>query len=469
MNTHHPGRITVVSAAALLAASSGQAVAQSNEELMAIIRQQQRQIEELSRKVDALQEGAAAEAVEPAAPPESQVVVDYEGSPIPRIELYETNDAGEREKMFDFKPRGRLLVDGGYLDDDDGFFSNDNATELRAARLGFEGTAWRDFEYKLEADFADNEVDLADAFIEYGGPFLDPAYVRVGHFKTPNSLEEQTSSRFITFMERAAITDAFELDRRIGLGSGVGGDTWAFNAGLFGQNVGDVENDEGYAAAGRGHYALVDTFGEDSAIHLGASARFRDLDNDADDSAVRYRQRPFFHFTGTRLADTGDVPEAENDILAGGELALVLGPFSVQAEAAHTWLQRDDADDADGLWGGYIDASYFLTGESRNYEADEGIFNRVRVANPVHEGGLGAWQIGVRLDYIDLNDDGADVLGGEQYSAIAGVNWYLNNHVRFMLNYAFSHVDDAEDSPDAAADGDSNYVHGVGGRFQVDF
>jgi phosphate-selective porin OprO and OprP len=86
--------------------------------------------------------------------------------------------------------------------------------------------------------------------------------------------------------------------------------------------------------------------GEDSVIHLGTSVRFRDLDNDADGKSVRYRQPPFFHFTSTRSVGTGDIADAENDVWLGGDAALVLGPFSLQGEAAHTGLQRDDATDA---------------------------------------------------------------------------------------------------------------------------
>jgi phosphate-selective porin OprO/OprP len=56
-------------------------------------------------------------------------------------------------------------------------------------------------------------VDITDAYIEYDGPVIEPGFVRIGQFKTPNSLEEQTSARFITFMERAAFTDAFDFDR----------------------------------------------------------------------------------------------------------------------------------------------------------------------------------------------------------------------------------------------------------------
>jgi Phosphate-selective porin O and P len=244
------------------------------------------------------------------------------------------------------------------------------ATELRAARLGIEGTAWRNFEYRLEVDFADDEVDITDAFVEYDGAPIEPAYVRVGQFKTPNSLEEQTSSRFTTFMERAGFTDAFDLNRRIGAQVGAGADDWSLAAGLFSQNMEEVSEDEGFAAAARGTYAF--RFAEDRLLHVGASTRYRELDNDSDDGTVQYRQRPFFHFTSTRSVDIGEIEDAEGDLLFGGEAALVRGAFSLQAEAAHTWLYRDGADDVDGLWGGYLSASYFLTGESRAYDGVRG-------------------------------------------------------------------------------------------------
>jgi phosphate-selective porin OprO/OprP len=197
--------------------------------------------------------------------------------------------------------------------------------------------------------------------------------------------------------------------------------------------------------------------------------RFSDLDNAVDDRMVEYGRRPFFHFTSRRSVDTGRIPDAASDVWLGGEAALVLGRFSLQGEAAHTWLQRDGADDASGLWGGYLSASYFLTDEQRNYDGESGAFGRVEVGHPVFEGGPGAWEFGARLDYVALNDGGADIKGGEQYSLIAGINWYLNDHIRLMIDYAFPRVFNARNSPGAAASGSGNSINGVGARFQADF
>jgi phosphate-selective porin OprO/OprP len=240
------------------------------------------------------------------------------------------------------------------------------------------------------------------------------------------------------------------------------------DGGLFGQNAGEQQDKEGYALAGRGHYAF--RYGpEDSgnAVHLGASARYRNFDNDTFDGQARYRQRPFFHFTGTRSVDTGTIDDSEGDVWAGAEFAWVQGPFSLQSEVANTFLQRKHGeDDANNLWGGYLSASYFLTGEHRNYDPKSGVFDRVKVGRPLQDGGPGAWELAARADYIDLNS--AAVKGGEQISYIGGLNWYPNNFVRFMLDGAVTQVFDARNTA-AAVDGSSNLIYGGGLRAQVDW
>ena len=62
---------------------------------------------------------------------------------------------------------------------------------------------------------------------EVGNPARSIQYVS-------NSLEEMTSSRFITFMERAAFIEAFFLDRQIGAGIYAGDDHWSFQTGYYG-------------------------------------------------------------------------------------------------------------------------------------------------------------------------------------------------------------------------------------------
>ena len=341
---------------------------------MDIIRQQQRQIEELSRKVDALQ-GQAQQATEKADAAAETVQKVEEEAPDLKVKWAPGPTFSSKDGSWSVHVLGRLLVDGGALGDDDDFYKDDNATELRSARLGIEGNFYKGWKYKFETDFANNEVDVKDAYIEYSGEFVEPAYVRVGQYKTPNSLEELTSRRFITFMERSAIVDAFELDYQIGLGSGVSGENWGVGAAACSARTqAIVQDNEGYALAARGHYAFFpdpEDSGETAARWSTWAPRRAIATSTTTPSTARssIAQRPFFHFTGTRSVDTGTIEDAEGDVWVGPEFAWVNGPFSLQSEFANTFLQRKHGeDDANNLWGGYLSASYFLTGEHRNYD-----------------------------------------------------------------------------------------------------
>lgn len=357
---------------------------------------------------------------------------------------------------FEMNIRGRIFVDTAWANDSDDSM-NLGATEFRTARLGVEGKAWKDVKYKFEADFAGGEVELKDAYLQWSGP----AKFTLGQFKTPNSLQEQTSSRYITLMERASFTDAFELSRMIGFGVGFGGDDWTLNGGIF-RGADSVDNeDEGVTLASRLTKGFK--FG-DTQLHVGTSFRYRD--NGDDQADLRYRQRPHQHMSD-RFVATSRI--ADSDSMYAVEAAAVMGSAAIQAEWAT--LKANLAAPAAGVAdpsfsGGYVEASFFLTGEARKYDAKKGSFQRPNVNNPVFEGGTGAWQLAGRFDRIDLSDQ--QVFGGEQNTYVLGVNWYLNRHARLMLNYSHSAIKNATDVSANGADG-TNSVDAVGLRAQIDW
>jgi phosphate-selective porin OprO and OprP len=462
--------IILVTAAAALAGAAENAFAQDAQELQNLrrqVEQQQRQIEELSRKLDQLQ-GQAQKATEKADVAAQTTQKAEEKTPDLNVAWAPGPIFSSKDGSWSVHVLGLLQVDGGALGDNDNFYKNDNATELRRARLGIEGKFYQGWAYKFEPDFANDSVDFKDAYIQYNGHPVEPFYIRVGQYKTQNSLDNLTSDLYITFMERSAIVDAFDLDYQIGLSSGTSGENWGVDGGLFGQNTSDQDNNEGYALAGRGHYAfLYGSTASDHAVHLGASVRYRNFDNGAFDNSVQYRQRPFFHFTNTRSVDTRTVTDVAGDVWTGAEFAWVNGPFSIQSEVANTAAQgKNGQDDVNNLWGGYFGGGYFLTGEHRPYEPKQGVFGRVKVDRPLQKGGPGAWEVGARADYIDLNDK--EFKGGEQVSYIAGVSWYPNDYIRFILDGAITQVFQAGNS-DAAVDGSDNLIYGGGIRAQVDW
>jgi phosphate-selective porin OprO/OprP len=126
--------------------------------------------------------------------------------------------------------------------------------------------------------------------------------------------------------------------------------------------------------------------------------------------------------------------------------------------------------------GGYAQVLYFLTGESFHYNKKSAVFERttpyenfflVRDGQGGHCCGLGAWQIGARYNYLDLNDQNLD--GGILHNLTAGVNWYWNPNMKMQFNYSATSRDAAIPAMAGNADPGDSWVHGWGMRFAHDF
>jgi phosphate-selective porin OprO/OprP len=310
---------------------------------------------------------------------------------------------------------GRLQVDAAQYDEDVAELGS--GTEIRRARLFAEGAITEGWDYKFEFDFNDGEVVPTDTYVQYTG--LPLGTIKIGHFKAPFSLEEQTSSRFITFMERAMINEFAPL-RRIAVGYEATQGGLTFAAALFGQAAGDSAEDEGVGASARAAYAFRPR--EGALIHLGLGAAYEEPETtDAGSDVVRIRARPESHVTSTRLVDTGDIAAARSQTSLGLEFAAVYGSLSAQAEYVQQAVDTEGGDfDFDGY---YAYLSWFPGGETRPYKG--GKFDRIQAEN--------AWEFGVRFSTLDL-DDGI-VTGGKEDNLTFGANYYVNPYLRFMLNY----------------------------------
>lgn len=328
---------------------------------------------------------------------------------------------------FTIKLGGRLHVDYANASADNADFDV-AATALRRARLKGHGQYGKNLKYKIEVTFDENgDVNLEDATLSWT-PEGSPISFKAGHFKTQNSLEEAGSSLDAALIERAAFTDAFELDRRVGFEISTKSDNYLLQLGAFGENLEAIENNdgnEGFAFAGRGVYKFDLSGG---LIHTGVSFRHREQ-NDADD--LRYRQRPFVEQTG-RIISTGRI--ADSDTFFGGELAGLFG--SAWAKGEYTIVNANCVSGStvctdDPSFTGWSIGGGYVFGGKRNYSL--GKFKRVTVDNPVTKGGWGALSINARYDTLDLSDEG--VQGGDLDTFAVGVNWWLHKQTRIQLNY----------------------------------
>lgn len=360
---------------------------------------------------------------------------------------------------WSIKPRGRVQVDTAYVSRPDGVTAAGTgaAIGLRRAQLGVEGTAPNGFSYLFEAELAEGIVEITEATVTWKPS--GSLGLTVGQHNNFQALDELTSERFGGFLERAAFTDAFNFERRLGVSTEITRGPFTAQFGLFGDNFLEIDDDvEPHAIDGRVIYAPQ---WNGTRLHLAASAHWLDIDNIAATGAtVRYRQRPLTNITDIRFISTRPLA-VENETRYGLEAAVISGPFHAVAEAQ--WLDADVAapNDDVSFFGGYAEIGWFLTGESRGYRGGRWDRTRVRRGGAIEEGGSGAFQVNLRYDRLDLD------AGGEQNAYAASFVWIPTDYVRFIINYVRIAYDDAAIP---AAGGLRDYtVDVLGARAQIDF
>ncbi len=83
--------------------------------------------------------------------------------------------------------------------------------------------------------------------------------------------------------------------------------------------------------------------------------------------------------------------------------------------------------------GYHISGTWSLTGESRGYRNNRGVFSGLPVAQDVNQGGLGATEFALRFSSIDLTD--GLITGGEMDVATMQFNWWLTRSMAVSMNY----------------------------------
>ena len=369
-----------------------------------------------------------------------------------RVKQWASNDLslrsywkdGLRFDSFDgsvkLKIGGRVQIDAAHFVENShierrlGIDFGDNS-EFRRSRLYVSGEIYDNIEFKAQYDFAGGDVDFKDVYVGFRNLPNWVGNVRIGHFKEPFSIEELTSSKYVTFMERNLDT-IFAPSRNTGVmlhntfNNQRG--TWALGTFRQSDSFGDGKPDRSQDIAARVTYLPVYENGGKKLVHVGAAYAHRNFESDT----LRYRARPESHLS-PRLIDTGTFKAEYADILQA-ELAVVDGPFSVQAEATTSIVQsRSRFFDDPVFWGGSIQASYFLTGEHRPYKKSGGVFGGVKPKeNYTYDGGKGAWELAARYSHLNLNAH--NIHGGRLNDVTLGINWYLNPNLRMAWNYVWA-------------------------------
>ena len=398
--------------------------------------------------------------------PEALAAASSSSQPAAKKEEPETGISWKGSPVFasgsaKFKVKGRIQYDAGVLmapqavSDRAKGYSN----ELRRLRLGAEGQLGAGFGYKLETELSDNQIDLVDTFITYeGGKWM----VTLGNHNQFQSLDELIGDTTGAVMERAAFTDAFNFERRLGLSVQYKSGPLLAQLGLFSDSAdsltNDEDGDENNSFSTDGRIVFAPKWGK-TQLHFGASGHWRRLNRIAEEDQ-RYRQRPYLHTVNTRYLATPAI-SADAETHYGLEFAGTRGPFHWAGETHWLTVSRPGLSDPT-FFGGYAEVGYFLTGETRAYK--NGIFGSTKPKRSLGEGGMGSLQVNLRYDYLDMNDK--NIVGGTQNALILGLIWTPIEFMRFNLNYGHIRYTDAAILAGASRD---YSVDVLGWRAELDF
>ncbi len=306
-----------------------------------------------------------------------------------------------------------------YRDLGDGF-------SMRRAWIGINGELNPNWNYQFLFSFSESgQVSPILLYLQYTG--WDYGNITIGQVKQAYGLEWLTSSNNLTMLERSLPVAAFSSSFRTGLIYNINRDRWTMTLMAYGKNTGaetrTSQGDEGLGLGGR--FTFLPVYAENSFIHFGIAAHTEEP-QDKNVNNIRFTTRPESMPSTLRLVDTEQISDVKSINRLGIEAALVKGPLSFQSEWMYVNTKRGSGVNDVDFSGWYVTGSYFITGESRGYR--NGVFRGV---SP--KGNYGAVEVTARYSTISL--DNGDIFGGKQNNVALGLNWYVNDKVRFMFNY----------------------------------
>ncbi len=346
---------------------------------------------------------------------------------------------------FNLKVRAHFQADGR-------FFAGDAADTsastfaIRVARLLFEGTLARYFDFRLMPDFAGGRLVLQDAYMD--ARFLPQIKLRVGKFKTPFGLERLQQEVNLSLVERALPNN---LVPNRDLGIQVHGDLFGgvlnYMGGVFngvpdGASA-DQDNQDSKDYGGRvfaqpflkteihALRGLGIGMAATSGSHHGTSAA------PSLPSYLTTGQSTFFSYRsdGTK----------EGTAIADGRLSRLSpqayyhwGPFGLLAEhvISSQGVRKADIRARLDQNASQVALTYVLSGENASYSGvvpKRSLDPRART--------WGAFEVAARYSELNVDKNAFPLFANSSVSArkarawAGGLNWYFNRNVKFVVNY----------------------------------
>ena len=424
------------------------------------------------------------------------------------------DEAAAKKKKPSWKLNGRVHLDNwNFTDTDPGinFLETGNPLDdpedrwdFRRIRLSFSGTVPNNMLFRTQIDFNNPSTpEMKDVYLGFNGLPHNQTLL-IGNQKRPIGMDHLNSSRYNVFAERPLAVEAFNEDaRRLGVCMYGYSDSEMFNwrYGLFlleniskdGRYRGDFDQGGIYGrlasspwydeiSGGRGYYHFAISGSANTTDGNGTQ------DLDQNNNEARFRTRPEAR-SDSRWWNTNRILGATDYQQLGVESVLNIGALQITGEYFGNWVQRNAQGGFNGdnltFHGGYIFASYFLTGEHIPLKRTSGTIDRVKPFENFFlvercrgrcGRGWGALALAFRYSYLDLSD--SDIRGGRGYSCTGGLNWYWTAYSKLQTNLVWGQIEDggqgqSNGGPDGTTQPLTAGVNGdyttLGFRYMIDF
>jgi phosphate-selective porin OprO and OprP len=337
--------------------------------------------------------------------------------------------------------------------------------ELAKARLGLKGRFLGHFYYEIERDFRRTLGAQAPMFpwtdvnIEARG--YRPFDVKIGKFKLPFGMEENTSTAKLDFVNRARMSDFLAPGRDKGVlitGRWLESLRLKYEAGVF-LNDGENSHEKTSTRKSGGHAFSARLEAQPiqalrfplRSLQIGAAVVSSNVpENPAGETnSIRgetIAEETFFHrmfVQGRRLR-------------LGTEMNWREGPFSAQSEYIRVSEQRrgvgielqDLPDLISSGW--YLTGTWLLTGEKKS--------DAIKPKKDFLRGGFGALELAARYDTIQFGSAShtgvssrspraPNILENSDRVLTLGVNWYLNRFWKIQVNGVREDLKDPATTP----------------------
>ena len=361
------------------------------------------------------------------------------------------------DKQNVVKIRGTLHVDSRHYEDDATAETADTFL-LRRVRPTIEGTLGGIYDFRFTPDFAGGRTIILDAFA--AARFKPGFTVTAGKFKVPVGLERLQSANDMRFIERGFPTSLLpNRDLGVSLGGDLFGGVLNYSVGYYNgvtdggssDAIGDVDTDTAGDYAAR---LFLNPFTNSESFALrglgvGIAGTINSVTGDpANPLLPSYRtpgQQTFFRYRANSTTSPGPYADGER-VRWTPQLYYSLGRFGLLGEyalveqdvsrATAAGLRSDAVEST--AW--QVAAHWFLTGEEQAFKG----FKPSNVFS-LENGTWGAWELVARYHELEISDEAfvggldsfADPLTSPRKASAygVGVNWYLNENVKWMVNY----------------------------------